>query len=437
MSGPKLSAAEIERRRQEQLERERQEALRRLREAQKAYRTACGKIEDVKRYSLSLLQQVDAMYRADAQKEVDSILASLMTVQITDDKDPQAYLSAANVISKNTETALTILDKRIAVYLANSKTDQKLSNANTAHQSFHSYITLKSDPIDVLSIDFKSDYDQKQLLNKVDQVFIHYKWLSTNGQSDSLRQFGTNAAGTIQNILTQRNQLQRSEIIARIQTILNEEGDILRRDAEKAACYDDYVALATLMNIIPKALSDFSGIQAIQKDIADLNCKLRKKDEMDYIADQINDAMVSLGYGLVTSSVLTRKDQSEMDCSLYQADDQTGIAIYTDQTGAVMMRMTVLGNDTDITDVDRDFSLQRQIDFCAGHADIVEALAKRGVFLKQKSYLAPDKKHTYKVNMNATGTTIQKDANGRTVLKKDMVDRRKRRRANKKKMRAM
>ena len=81
MSGPKLSAAEIERRRQEQLERERQEALRRLREAQKAYRTACGKIEDVKRYSLSLLQQVDAMYRADAQKEVDSILASLMTVK--------------------------------------------------------------------------------------------------------------------------------------------------------------------------------------------------------------------------------------------------------------------------------------------------------------------------------------------------------------------
>lgn len=36
MSGPKLSAAEIERRRQEQLERERQEALRRLREAQSA-----------------------------------------------------------------------------------------------------------------------------------------------------------------------------------------------------------------------------------------------------------------------------------------------------------------------------------------------------------------------------------------------------------------
>lgn len=437
MSGPKLSAAEIERRRQEQLERERQEALRRLREAQKVYRTACGKIEDVKRYSLSLLQQVDAMYRADAQKEADSILASLMTMQIPDDKDPQAYLSAANAISKNAENAVANLDKRIAVYLANSKTDQNLSKVNAAHQSFQSYITLKSDPIDVLSIDFKSNYDQKQLLDKVNQVFIHYKWLSTNGQSDSLRQFGTIAAGSIQNILAQSSSLQHSEIVSRIQAIINEEADILRREAEKTALYDDYVALATLINIVPKALGDFSDAQAIKKDISDLSCKLRKKDEMDYIANQINDAMISLGYGLVTSSVLTRKDQSEVDCSLYQADDQTGIAIYTDQTGAVMMRMTVLGDNSDITDADRDFSLQRQIDFCAGHADIVDALAKRGVYLKQKSYLAPDKKHTYKVNMNATGTTVQKDANGRTVLKKDMVDRRKRRRANKKKMRAM
>ena len=192
-----------------------------------------------------------------------------------------------------------------------------------------------------------------------------------------------------------------------------------------------------MADVIPKNPSDFADAQAIKKDIADLNCKLRKKDEMDYIADQINDAMISLGYGLVTSRVLTRKDQSEMDCSLYQADDETGIAIYTDQTGAVMMRMTVLGDDSDITEDDRDFSLQRQIDFCAGHADIVDALAERGVYLKQKSYLEPDKKHTYKVNMNATGSTVQKDANGQTILKKDKVDRRKRRRANKKKVRAM
>ena len=435
MSGPKLSAAEIERRKQEQLERERQEALRRLREAQKIYRQACDKIEDTKRYALSLLAQIDDMYKGDAIKASDAILASLNARPISDDKEAQAYLAAAGAMERDFQKTIAGLDKSLGVFLSRSKADQKLTKSNSIHQSFQSYIALSSNPIDVLAIDFKSNFDRNQLLDKIKQILTHYKWMIIHGKTASIRQYAVKAEGKIQAIISKG--LKDSDIINQVQSIINEESDFIRRETEKTALYDDYVAIATLMNIAPKAPTDFPNTQAIKKDISDLNCKLRKKDEMDYIADQINDAMISLGYGLVTSRVLTRKDQSEMDCSLYQADDQTGIAIYTDQTGAVMMRMTVLGDDTDITEDDRDFSLQRQIDFCAGHADIVAALAERGVYLKQKSYLEPDKKYTYKVNMNSTGSTVQKDANGQTILKKDKVDRRKRRRANKNKVRAM
>ena len=435
MSGPKLSTAEIERRRQEQLERERQEALRRLREAQKAYRQACDKIEDTNRYVLSLLAQIDDIYKADARKAFDAILIALNVRPISGEKDTQAYLAAAGAMEKDVQKAIADLDKSLSVFLSRSKADQKLTKSNSIHQSFQSYISLSSDPIDVLAIDFKSNFDRNQLLDKIKQILTHYKWMIIHGKTASIRQYAVKAEGKIQAIISKG--LKDSDIINQVQSIINEESDLIRRETEKTALYDDYVAIATLTNIVPKAPSDFPNAQAIKKDISDLNCKLRKKDEMDYIADQINDAMISLGYGFVTSRVLTRKDQSEMDCSLYQADDQTGIAIYTDQTGTVMMRMTVLGDDTDITEDDRDFSLQRQIDFCAGHADIVAALAERGVYLKQKSYLEPDKKYTYKVNMNSTGSTVQKDANGQTILKKDKVDRRKRRRANKNKVRAM
>lgn len=435
MSGPKLSAAEIERRRQEQLERERQEALRRLREAQKTYRQACAKIEDTKRYALSLVAQIDDMYRGDAKKQSDAILAALNVRSIIDDKDTQAYHAAADAMAKDVQKAISDLDKNLRVFLLRSKTDQQLTKLNSMHQSFQAFIRSSSDPIDVLAIDFKSDFDRNQLLDKINQILIHLKMMEIHGKTDPIRQYAAKAEGKIQAIIN--NGLNDSDIVHRVQSIINEEADIIRREEEIMALYDDYVAITTLMSIVPKLPSDFPNVQAIKKEIWDLNCKFRKKDEMDYIADQINDAMISLGYGFVTSRVLTRKDQSEMDCSLYQADDQTGIAIYTDQTGAVMMRMTVLGDDTDITEDDRDFSLQRQIDFCAGHADIVDALAERGVYLKQKSYLEPDKKHTYKVNMNQTGSTVQKNANGQTILKKDKVDRRKRRRANKKKVRAM
>lgn len=436
MSGPKLSAAEIERRRQEQLERERQEALRRLREAQKTHRLACDKIEDTKRYALSLLSQIDDMYRGDARKAADAILSTLKVRTVSDDKDTQAYLAAAGAMENDAQKVVSDLDRSLSVFLSRSKADQKLTKVDSVHQSFQAYMSLSNDPIDVSTIDFKSNYDKNQLLDKINQILIHYKWVSVHGKTDLIRQYAVKAEGKIQSIVDNK-RLKDSDVVNQVQSVINEEADIIRRETEITALYDDYVAIATMANVIPKNPSDFADAQAIKKDIADLNCKLRKKDEMDYIADQINDAMISLGYGLVTSRVLTRKDQSEMDCSLYQADDETGIAVYTDQTGAVMMRMTVLGDDSDITEDDRDFSLQRQIDFCAGHADIVDALAERGVYLKQKSYLEPDKKHTYKVNMNATGSTVQRDANGQTILKKDKVDRRKRRRANKKKVRAM
>ncbi len=435
MSGPKLSAAEIERRKQEQLERERQEALRRLREAQKVYRQACDKIEETKRYALSLLAQIDDLYKGDAEKVTDAILTVLNVRPISDDKNAQVYLAAAGAMEKEVQKAIADLDKSLNVFLSRSKTDQKLTKSNSIHQSFQAYISLSSDPIDISAIDFKSNFDRNQLLDRIKQILIHYKWVMIHGKIVSIRQYAAKAERRIQAIIN--NDLKESDIINQVQSIINEESDLIRREKEITALYDDYIAIATLMNTAPKAPSDFPNAQAIKKDISDLNCKFRKKDEMDYIADQINDAMISLGYGLVTSRVLTRKDQSEMDCSLYQADDQTGIAVYTDQTGSVMMRMTVLGDDTDITEDDRDFSLQRQIDFCAGHADIVDALAERGVYLKQKSYLDPDKKHTYKVNMNSIGLIAQKDANGRTILKKVKVDRRKRRRAKENKVRAM
>lgn len=437
MSGPKLSEAEIERMRQEQLERERQEFLRQLREAQSIYRQACDKIGDVKRYSLSLLDQVDIMYRTDAKIAADAVLANLRVIPIGNGNNIHSYQMAADSMTADAEKAIALLNQNIAGFLSRSKTDQKFSKSDAMHQSFQSVISLKTDPIDVHSIDFKSNYDQAQLHDKIGNVLTHYQWLNFHGQTDQIRQFADKAAKHLQNLLAQGGKLKHLDLISSVQAIINEEADLVRRENEKAALYDDYATLATVMNIVPKVQSDFADVQALKKAISDLDSQYRKKDEMDYIADQINDAMISLGYGIVTSGVLTRKDRSEMDYSLYQADDQTGIAIYTDQSGAVMMRMTVLGNDDVVTDADRDFSLQRQIDFCAGHADIVNALAERGVYLKQKSYLAPDRKHTYKVNMKTTGTAVHKDANGQTVLMRSKVDRRKRRRANKKKMRTM
>ena len=56
MSGPKLSAAELERLRQEQLERERIAALLRLQNAQTSYRDTCAKMKDAQQYLQSQMR---------------------------------------------------------------------------------------------------------------------------------------------------------------------------------------------------------------------------------------------------------------------------------------------------------------------------------------------------------------------------------------------
>ena len=189
MSGPKLSEAEIECLRQEQLERERLEALRRLREAQQAYNNACKQNALVKQYALNSLRDIDAIYASDARKEIESILVALVVQQISDDKDPQAYHLAAQAMLEACEKALNKIENCLKQYEQRSSVDQKISNRDMMYQSFNSFLDMTSDPVDIKNIDFSSNYDRQQLERKINQILQHYQWLSVSGNSNIEKQF--------------------------------------------------------------------------------------------------------------------------------------------------------------------------------------------------------------------------------------------------------
>ena len=86
MSGPKLSQAELERMRAEQLERERMAALKRLQEAQSAYRKECAKAGILKEKASQLLSRTDAVYRADAEVRVQAALDRIRIRPVADKK---------------------------------------------------------------------------------------------------------------------------------------------------------------------------------------------------------------------------------------------------------------------------------------------------------------------------------------------------------------
>jgi len=45
-------------------------------------------------------------------------------------------------------------------------------------------------------------------------------------------------------------------------------------------------------------LVSFSGAEMLEQEIHDLNCRYQRKDELDFIADQVNQVMLELGYAM-------------------------------------------------------------------------------------------------------------------------------------------
>ncbi len=438
MSGPKLSEAELERLKKEQMERQRQEALRLLQEAQGAYRKICRRLQALKEYALESLFGLDPVSRIDAGNRLAQVTGALKEEPVQNVQQPQSYYEAEERMKVRLQEAEGEIQAILGQFADRAAAAQQLVQTGRVRRDFQMFAAKKEALIDVIQMDFRCRYDQQRLKIQIQDFRKH---LAKAGQKTGCREllhFVRRAETGLQVLETELDRgRDTGQVQDALQGLVNEEEELLRRWREEQALYDTYLALACLTGTDPKALSDFPAGKDLKEETERLKEQYRKQDEMDYIADQINDVMVELGYTFVSSRVLARKDKGEMDHSLYQADGRTGISVFTDRSGAVMMRMTVLGDDPVVTEADRNFSYERQIDFCAAHPEIVEALVLRGVFLKQKSYLEPDRKYTYKMSADTQKGAGTANTAADKTLRPQKIDRRKRRRAGGKKMRAL
>lgn len=194
----------------------------------------------------------------------------------------------------------------------------------------------------------------------------------------------------------------------------NKVQEIKRLDEEKSSVYEKYYALCALNGEKPKLPTEFAMIETLNGEISFLEEKYRKRDEMDFIAQQINEAMEELGYNLLSSRTFI-KNGTEIERSVYNMDEDSGIAVYTSESGKVEMKMVIFGDDDVITKADRDVSLKKQISFCTRHPDIVAALRKRGVILKQRNYRPPDQQYTQKLIRSQNGAITKPDRRKRRI----------------------
>jgi len=432
MSGPKLSEAEIERLRQEQLEKERREALRRLMEARGVYTDSQAKIKLLIYSARSRLNSLDAIYRSEIESQLASVISSF-DIKIISSNNPDDYMNAARTMENNIVGYTESINKVLIAGMNRCRNDISVAKSNATMRNFAISLDEIGSEVKAIHIDFTCDYSREQLKEYIKRAILHYTYRLRSNPNPRMKAFDEKAVLILNEMLKDQN-LDEVSTKKKMQQLFNDEEEVIRLNKRWDERYDEYIALAMILSKQPIESSSFSSVEEIENQIKEMQEEYQKKDEMDFIADQINEVMLEMGYSFVTSKVLTKKDQGETEFSLYKESEASGIAVYTDQTGAVMMRMTVLGNSTDISEADREFSYQSQIDFCSRHSDLVEALAQRGVYLKQKSYKAPGKEHTFKVNTNSQNASV---VNNNAEKQTQKIDRRARRRAGSKKMRSL
>lgn len=405
LSGPKLSEAEIERRRQEQLERERQERIRKLQNAQADYQKAKQSVTD--------LQYLIDSYCAQLGNYAGVFMSTMQSVMQNTSKgdysvvstNPQDYYDAINIIQKYVNVVKTTADAQLAANKQFAQKDSNLIAQNNSLQAFQMHSFSGGQSVDISKFDFTCENDKAAFMDDFHALLSHYQYMVKAEKDTDLINFSHNAVLYMRSVYNNNLWNNHIEIGDKLQNIINQEEEIKRLHTVKDGLYNKYYALATILNISPNDRNSFKSVDHLNDAIADLDRKYRKYDEMNFIADQINAVMNDLGYKFVTTTVMQKKDNSKYDFSLYQADDDTGVSVYTSQDGAVMMQTTLLGDDNNITDKDKEFSYQRQLDFCSSHSEIVEALKERGIYLKQVSYCAPDKKYTSKLKVTNRHTT--------------------------------
>lgn len=423
MSGPKMSKAEIERQKREALERERRRRMQLIMEINARYQQIRDIVAELKAIRDSLDLVVGAQDAKDAITQAISQISATGTVTVDDDVD-MLHTQSAEMLKKARQIADRVRGK---LQTWNGRSAAQTNQIRQSTQLVTASVTLdtiaKESEIIRQNVSFVSDGDHRALDTFLQSMLAHAASLKQSGDK-KLEQIGVKALAELAKFRGRADlTADRDKLFLLAEQLTNAEQERLREIREMDELYSQYAALAVMAGKAPSPRDAFADIAALQEQVDELTALIARQDEMDYIADQINEVMVELGYTFVTSKAVARQGR-DADHSLYQADDDTGISVFTDSDGTVTMWVTNLTDkDEPISDADREFSYQRQLDFCANHQDIVDALRKRGIRLIPKRYERADRKHTQKavVQRNAQNRKKKEDRrknrSGRNVPK--------------------
>lgn len=182
----------------------------------------------------------------------------------------------------------------------------------------------------------------------------------------------------------------------------------------------------------PQAFKDIAELRQIitkaKAQIKKLEAKLLEEAERAEIARCIDLAMEELGYDFIGKK---RSENGSSQIKLFEFNDSTGLQVIHRQDGVIRIKVVGLANeDKQPTEQEQDALYQEQVQFCDEYDEIVEAFRRKGVVMRagtqkrnpaHKQFSQFVNVSEYSSSYTAAETPDSTNQRGRIVVKKPKV----------------
>lgn len=158
----------------------------------------------------------------------------------------------------------------------------------------------------------------------------------------------------------------------------------------------------------------------LEEQIKILTEEKRQCEHYKYIVKTIDEVMEEMGYNIIASDIVERKNRKIVD-SIYKIDDDSAINVYTSNNGTIMFEVTGISNEKqELTSTERVKLKENMEDFCDDFMVIRERLKAKGVVFAKENLREPSEKYAKLRVIDKEKYNVEKRKRGNSVDKKYM-----------------
>ena len=201
--------------------------------------------------------------------------------------------------------------------------------------------------------------------------------------------------------------------------------------AEFESLYTEYTALCELYYYVAqKYVCSRSSIQILETEIARIKKAVAEDDEQAYISDCLDEVMVEMGYSVLGSREVTKRNGKRFRNELYAYGDGTAVNVTYSSDGKIAMELGGIDTSDRVpTAQETDKLCDSMEQFCDDFKEIEKRLLAKGVVLADRiSLLPPDAEYAQIINtsdysMETEADTISVKKQRRSVSKQKALRR--------------